>query len=646
MGAMLPAACREGMAAPEGTDPLLARGLALLAFALPLVLFPGSTDFYTVPKTFLLHVAILLGLLRAAGRGARGGARIPLTPLSLPLLALLGVGLLSLAGAASPWAGVEAAWRLWNAILLYHLAALAFAAAPARRWFLGAVGLSILPVATYGIVQAMGLDFLRLAWRRVPVSTLGNTGFAAEYLVAAFPIALALAAQGGRWRWPFSAAVLLGATHLWLTQSRAGWLGAALGGGLLLLAPSSRRRGGWAQPLLGRLALAGLLLAVGMGLAIPSLGPTSVARLGSILDPGEAGARVRLLIWRGALDLAARRPILGVGLGNFEFAYPEVRSVEEWRLSRRQVVDDAHNEYLHAAAETGLLGLAALLWLLARAARSARDLLRAPARRDEALPLIAGLAALLLYAGFGFPLKDPTSGAYFWMFLGYLSALAAKEGRPAPRTIPTGWARGAAVPHCALAVLLVFGSFLADLHVRRMEVLSRQGRDGEAEAEYRAALRLYFPLAWTHRLRSVALDDRRMYPLLAAEYERGLRSGPNDAWLLAELGGLYGKLGRLDEAKVVLRRAVALRPGLAPAHENLGSALLLSGDVQGALGELDLAARLEPLNGRLRYKLAVALYRAGRKAEAEGEFRLARSLEPSLPEFLRGGREEESALNP
>lgn len=636
---MLSPARAEAIAAAPGGDPLLARGIALLAFALPLIFLPIASDFYTVPKTFLLHVAILVALLRVAGPGPGVGARIPLTRLSAPLLAVLGVGLLSLPGAAFPWAGVEAAWRLWNGILLYHLAVLVFAAAPARRRFLGAVALSILPVAAYGILQVMGFDFLRLAARQVPVSSLGNTGFVAEYLVAALPMALALAAEGGRQWWLSSPAVLLGVLHLWLTQSRAGWLGAALGGGILLLAPSSPLRSGPARARLRRLALAGLLATGVLVLILPNLGPASIVRLRSLLDPGQATARVRLLIWRGALDLAARHPLLGAGLGNFEFAYPEVRRLEEWSLSRRDVVDDAHNEYVHALAETGLLGLAAFLWLLARVARSAWGLLRAPGTRGEALPLIAAVAGLLVYAGFGFPFKDPASGAYWWMFLAYLSALDRQEEGGAARAIPMAWVRSTAIAHSALAVLLVFGAFLADLHIRRMQVLSRHGRDGEAEAEYRAALRLYFPLAWTHRLRSLVHDDRRMFPLLVADLERRLRSRPNDAWLLAELGGLYGKLGRLDEAKSYLRRAIALRPGLSSAHENLGSALLLSGDLQGAVGELDTAAQLDPLNGRPRYKLAVALYRAGRKDEAEEQFQRARTLDPALPDFFPAGHQ-------
>jgi len=634
---MLPDTSRGELASWSGSDPLLRWGLAVLAFTLPLVLLPSCTDFYTIPKTLLFHVVVLIGLLRVAGRGRNDKTRISITSLTPPLLAMLGVGLVSLVGARFPWAGVEAAWRFWNGILLYHLAVVAFSFMPARRHFLVAIGLSILPVALYGMLQVIGIDFLRLARPGVPVSSLGNTGFVAEYLVAALPIALGLAVKEGR-AYLFAPCVILGILHLWLTESRAGWLGAALAFGILVLPPWSVFRGGEARLRLRRLGLVTLLIVLALAFLVPHLGSTSVARLRTIIDPTQATAQVRLLIWRGALDLVARHPLLGVGLGNFEFAYAEVRSVEEWHLSRREVVDDAHNEYLHLTVETGLFGLAAFLWFLTRAARLVRNLLYNATLRGEALPLIGSLAGLLLYAGFGFPFKNPTSSAYWWMLLGYLSALDLKEDRHASPRLHLACVRASAILHAALAVLLVFGSFLADLHLRRLQILSRAGKDAEADAEYQSALRLYPPLVWTHRLRSLVHDDRRMFPLLASEYERRLRSQPNDAWLLAELGGLYGMLGRLDEAKALLRGAIALRPGLPSAHENLGSALLLSGDVQGAVAELSLAAGLDPRNGRLRYKVAVALYAAGQRAEAERQFRLAKSLDPVLPDFLKGSK--------
>jgi O-antigen ligase len=321
---MSPAPSREEVALGEGSDRLLCWGLALLAFALPLVLLPGCTDFYTIPKTLLFHVVVLGGLLRVAGPGRSDETRIAVTPLSLPLLAILGVGLVSLIGSRFPWAGVEAAWRLWNGILLYHLAVLVFSFAPARRPFLVAMGLSILPVALYGILQMMGIDFMHLSMPRVPVSSLGNTGYVAEYLVAALPIALALAVKEGK-SYLFAACVILGTIHLWLTESRAGWLGAALGLGILILSPRSILRGGEAQVRLRRLGLAILLLVLALALLAPDLGTSSLARLRSIADPTQATARVRLLIWRSALELVAQHPVLGVGLGNFEFAYAEVR---------------------------------------------------------------------------------------------------------------------------------------------------------------------------------------------------------------------------------------------------------------------------------------------------------------------------------
>ena len=631
---MLPDSSREEPASWGRSDPLLHWGLAFLAFALPLVLFPGGTDFYTIPKTLLLHVVVLIGLLRVAGPGRNDKTCISITSLSLPLLAMLGVGLVSLVGARFPWAGVEAAWRLWNGIVLYHLAVVAFSFVPARRHFLVAIGLSILPVAAYGILQVMGIDFLRLARPGVPVSSLGNTGFVAEYLVAALPIALGLAVKEGH-GYLFAPCVMLGILHLWLTESRAGWLSTALAFGILVLSPWSVFRSGEARLRLRRLGLVTLLVVLTLAFLAPDLGSTSLARLRSIIDPTQATARVRLLIWRGALDLVARHPLLGVGLGNFEFAYAEVRSVEEWHLSRREVVDDAHNEYLHLTVETGLVGLGVFLWFLTRAARLVRNLLRSATLREQALPLIGSLAGLLLYAGFGFPFKNPTSSAYWWMLLGYLSALDLKTDRHTSPTLHLLWVRASAMLHAALAVLLVFGSFLADLHLRRVQVSSRAGKDAEADAEYQSALRLYPPLVWTHRLRSLVHDDRRMFPLLASEYERQLRSQPNDAWLLAKLGGLYGALGRQDEAKALLQRAIALRPSLPSAHENLGSALLLSGDVQGAVSELGLAVQLDPRNGRLRYKLAVAMYAAGQKVEAERQFRIAKNLDPVLPDFLK-----------
>lgn len=68
----------------------------------------------------------------------------------------------------------------------------------------------------------------------------------------------------------------------------------------------------------------------------------------------------RLAHWQAAFDMAATRPLLGVGFGNYETAYPDFALVN-WEFA----LGHAHNYYINLLAETGVLGLLAylLLWL-------------------------------------------------------------------------------------------------------------------------------------------------------------------------------------------------------------------------------------------------------------------------------------------
>lgn len=76
------------------------------------------------------------------------------------------------------------------------------------------------------------------------------------------------------------------------------------------------------------------------------------------------------------------------------------------------------------------------------------------------------------------------------------------------------------------------------------------------------------------------------------------------------------------------RRALALLPGHALAHENLGLALGQQGHVEEALAELRRAVALDPGFADHHYNLAVAEMAQGRRAEAEASFRTAIRLDP------------------
>lgn len=83
----------------------------------------------------------------------------------------------------------------------------------------------------------------------------------------------------------------------------------------------------------------------------------------------DAGAG-RFYIWRGGLDMFLDHPLMGVGIGNFLYRYPEY-SYYDPRGAWQRV---AHNTFLEIAAEQGVFGLLAflsLLWMTYRYLRTA-----------------------------------------------------------------------------------------------------------------------------------------------------------------------------------------------------------------------------------------------------------------------------------
>src|SRR5438034_1105188 len=123
-----------------------------------------------------------------------------------------------------------------------------------------------------------------------------------------------------------------------------------------------------------------------------------------------------LRMWRDHL-------VLGVGLGNFETAYPAYQSLptDLW-------IDYAHDDYLEAAAETGLVGTVLILSALALFFRLAFRDLRHRLRFEDGwirLGAAIGCCGLLLHSFFDFNLHIPANAAWF----ATLAALATTGGQ-------------------------------------------------------------------------------------------------------------------------------------------------------------------------------------------------------------------------
>jgi O-antigen ligase len=145
-----------------------------------------------------------------------------------------------------------------------------------------------------------------------------------------------------------STALAAGLLAVALTFDRAAWLGLLVAAGVILI---NARHRIWAFALASAATLA-------------MFHPAIRARFRSAFS-AESNAD-RLFIWSRALEIVRDHPLRGIGFAN----YPLVCGRYYDRVNPGFIMRTwAHNLELSTLAETGPLGLAALLWLLVAAAR-------------------------------------------------------------------------------------------------------------------------------------------------------------------------------------------------------------------------------------------------------------------------------------
>ena len=168
------------------------------------------------------------------------------------------------------------------------------------------------------------------------------------------------------------------------------------------------------------------LLAVALAVAV--LGGVAVAQPAvrrsiqhhttSGLNSASSG---RYSLVANGIRIAVAHPVRGVGVGGFKHAY--ARRVTRLHGKKNLKTAASHDTPVTVAAETGLVGLALLAWLLVAVGRDAYD----GRHRIVSLSAGLGLAAILVHSLFYSDFfEDPTT----WLLIGFV-ALAVPAVQPA-----------------------------------------------------------------------------------------------------------------------------------------------------------------------------------------------------------------------
>lgn len=147
-----------------------------------------------------------------------------------------------------------------------------------------------------------------------------------------------------------------------------------------------------------------------------------------------------------------------------------------------------------------------------------------------------------------------------------------------------------------------------------------------AMAAYNEALKNDPHRADANQRLAVVHDRLGRFQESAAYYARALAESPGDAEIFCDKGYSFYLQRRWAEADVCLRQAIALKPKLERAHNNLGLVLARNGRLDEALAEFHAAGCQA---AEAHQNLAFVLSTEGRLDEARHQYELALAANPS-----------------
>ena len=143
----------------------------------------------------------------------------------------------------------------------------------------------------------------------------------------------------------------------------------------------------------------------------------------------------RLHFWWVGLQIFLNNPVIGTGLDTFGAAFTEFDT-----RSGMYRVENAHNDYLQALTDSGILGLLCVVSFLVLIFRGA---LRSVSRlvgfeRAAAIGAMAGIFGIVIHSFFDFPLRTTSNGFFFLLLTVLAVNIPARRDHRQRRTSERG----------------------------------------------------------------------------------------------------------------------------------------------------------------------------------------------------------------
>ncbi len=354
-------------------------------------------------------------------------------PITLPALIYLELCLLTLLWAPRTDLAMLEIVHMAKILLMYLVVSNQLRDVADVRVVLWALVLTVLLEGGLGLVQfisgrSLALDLLgEMQVRTGEVGrlervggTLGHPNRLALYLELVLPscIAAMMVAQKSTAKWVAAAAFAIGFAAMIITGSRGGWIAVMISLVVLFfLLVRNHHVSLWTV----------FKLMVLLGLILAAVVLMFYEQIESRITSDDHGSAIsRIPMFQMAWSIIKDHPLGGVGINNYAV---NMRQYNDTLIGRRfkTIARPVHNMYLLVTGETGVLGLAVILWLLWATMRTLLRLVRAPSPVYSIISagLVAGISAYLVH---GLVEKHPPGGnALFFIILAMTAAMMNQQ---------------------------------------------------------------------------------------------------------------------------------------------------------------------------------------------------------------------------
>jgi len=613
-------------------DRALVYLLAFFAFAMPLFIWPGITEYGYAKSIFTLVGVSILLILWGGSFLSRKEWRLRLPWITFPVLGVVVVSLLSLLGATNGRVVVQSL----TLVVFFFLFALVVSNVVKEKrdvtLILYALLLSAFFASLYGLLQYLGV--MRGATGRPGlgevISTMGNRNYLGGFLsYLLFPAVVLIVRLRSRILRALVIGLLSFNFGMIMLVQQTGTKVALVGGVVALLIAWAifrpiepiRRNRSWLLALLFVLVFTFLVEAPSGPLnSVVGLSADNRSLLGRLWDINAD--KVRTWDWWVGWEMFKDHPFVGVGLGNYKLNFIPYKAKflatplgigYDFYIARAA---QAHNEYVQVVAELGVLGILATLALLGAIPITFWRRLRRNTDEGDRLDLIlfgCGIVVFLLHALVSFPAHLPASSLVVVLVFGLASSRAYGDAAEVAVCLK-GWSQKAVIgilaALCVVVSVVAARDYSADRLLNRGVMQLQMGQLRLAEATFEeSASRDFCPRQVYYHLATVKIRQGR-YEEARADLEKCLSRFVVEQVYL-NLANLAVNLGDLETAQknVELLLSTHPHPELTIQARYLnGTIAARGGDYNRAIDELEALVSEHPYFERSYIALA-ELYR-------------------------------------